>query len=441
MKWVFILGLILGTPALAALLRASPRLIVPTCFLLGVGIFMVGPRLWAAPIAWPYWPGFVRGIYVSFIDAIAVALIASTSSARVPTVVKLAFALYCFGLVISTATAEVGLMPIAFYAWQLFRTALLFVAICRVSATVKGSPIALIAGLSLGVIVEALVVSYQFSKGIPRPGGTFNNANYMGLGLDYVAFPALALMLGTRRLFWPGLTGLAAVVIAVCGGSRATLALVAAGIPLTVLLSVLHRRSMRKSAFAGLTILLLLVSTPLLIWGATQRSQEVLNSSDQMRQAMTLSAKMIIADYPLGIGANQYVPFANTRGYNERAGVPWTEDNRVVPVHNTYYLGAAEMGIIGLTGLVSLLGSFILVGFRLLGRHWGEANDELVPGLLAAMVITAVHISVEFVAMDSLIHSLFAIAAGLLVGLRVQSKAAARSGVPRPVPPSILATA
>ena len=441
MKWVFILGLILGTPALAALLRASPRLIVPTCFLLGVGIFMVGPRLWAAPIAWPYWPGFVRGIYVSFIDAIAVALIASTSSARISTVVKLAFSIYCFGLLVSTATAEVGLMPIAFYAWQLFRTALLFVAICRVSATVKGSPIALIAGLSLGVILEALVVAYQFLKGIPRPGGTFNNANYIGLGLDYVVFPAVALMLGTRRLLWPGLTVLAAMVIAVCGGSRATLGLVAAGIPLTVLLSLLHRRSVRKSAFAGLTILLLLVSTPLLIWGASQRSRDVLNSSDQMRQAMTLSAKMIIADYPLGIGANQYVPFANTRGYNDRAGVPWNEENRVVPVHNTYYLVAAEMGIIGLAGLVSLLASFLLMGFRLLGRHWDETNDELVPGLLAAMIVTAVHISVEFVAMDFLIHSLFAIAAGMLVGLRIRSKVAASSGVLRSVPPTVLATA
>jgi len=423
-KWVFILGLILATPALAAMLRAQPRMLLPACFLLGLSIFLLGPKLWAAPVSWPYWPGAVRGIYVSFIDAIAVALIAATRPARTPLTVKLAFLVYCLGLLVSTAVAQVGLMPIAFYAWQLFRTMLLFIAICRVSATVQKAPIALIGGLSLGIIIEAGVVAFQFSKGIPRPGGTFNNANYMGLSLDYVVFPAIALMLGTRRLIWPGLTGLAAIVIAVCGGSRATIALVAIGIPLTVILSLLHRRSGRKFAFAGLTTLLLLVAAPLFLWAASQRSREVLESSDQMRSAMTLSAKMIIADFPLGIGANQYVPFANTRGYNERAGVPWNEENRVVPVHNTYYLVAAEMGLLGLVGLISLLASFILVGVRLLGRQWDDEVNELIPGLLAAMIITSIHISVEFVAMDFILHSLFAISAGILAGLSAQLRRA-----------------
>lgn len=427
MKWVFIFGLMIGTPLLAAMLRSNRRLIVPACFLLGPALYLLGPTLWAAPVSWPYWPGVARGIYVSFIDGVAIALIAATSPARIPLTVKLTFAVYCLGLIISAFVAQVGLWPVAFYGWQVFRTALLFVAICRVAASVKEAPVALIAGLSVGVMIESVVVAYQFAKGVPRAGGTFNNSNYMGLSLDYVIFPAVALMLGTRRILWPGLTIMAAVVIAVCGGSRATLGLVAAGLLLTVFLSVVHNKSSRKFSFAGLVVLVLVLSAPLMIWGANQRSQEVLISSDQMRSSMKLAAKMIIADYPFGIGANEYVVIANSSGYNARAGVPWNEENRVVPVHNTYYLVAAEMGLIGLVGLVGILAAFILLGMRMLGQRWDDESNELVPGLLATMIVVAVHISFEFVAMDFLLHSMFAIAAGLLVGLHARKRAAQRS--------------
>ena len=441
MKWVFILALIVATPALAMMLRANRRLIVPTCFLLGPAIYLLGPNLWAAPVSWPYWPGVARGIYVSFIDGVAIALIAATKPTRIPFTVKIAFAVYCLGLIISAFGAQVGLWPVAFYAWQVFRTALLFVAICRVAASVKDAPIALIAGLSLGIIIEFVVVAYQFAQGVSRAGGTLNNSNYMGLSLDYVIFPTVALMLGTRRSLWPVLTVIAAVVISVCGGSRATLGLVAAGLLVTVVLSLLHKKSARKFSFATLVVLVLLLSAPLMIWGANQRSKDALEFSDQMRSAMKLSAKMIIADYPFGIGANEYVVIANSRGYNARAGVPWNEQNRVVPVHNTYYLVAAEMGFIGLVGLISILAAFILLGLRMLGRVWEDDSNELVPGLLGTMIVVVVHISFEFVVMDFILHSLFAIAAGLLVGLHARKRAATRAPAAKPLRPLELASA
>ena len=76
MKWIFLLALIIGTPALAGFLRSQPRYIVQACFVLGATMFFLAPRLWAAPIAWPLWPGLARGIEVSFVDAISIALIA-----------------------------------------------------------------------------------------------------------------------------------------------------------------------------------------------------------------------------------------------------------------------------------------------------------------------------------------------------------------------------
>jgi O-antigen ligase len=312
---------------------------------------------------------------------------------------------------------------VAFYAWQVFRTALLFVAISRVTASVKDAPLALIAGLSLGIIIESAIVASQFLRGVSRPGGTLNNSNYMGLSLDFVVFPALAIMLGTRRTIWPGLTVVAAVVISVCGGSRATLGLLGGGLMLTVLLSILHRRSSRKFGFAAALALLLMISAPLMVWSAHQRSQDVLESSDRARTAMKLAARMLIADYPFGVGANEYVVIANSRGYSARADVPWNEENRVVPVHNTYYLVTAEMGFIGLIGLVGILSAFFGIALAMFRRRWAEESNELVPGLLATMTVLSVHIAFEFVAMDSLLHSLFAISTGILVGLYARSRA------------------
>src|SRR5205807_5859272 len=104
-KWVFLAALLMLAPVLAGLLRAKPRYLVHTCFVLGVSMFVLAPRLWSAPIAWPAWPGPVKGTEVSFVDAISIALIASTRSVRIPASVKIAFSIFCFAVVISTFAA------------------------------------------------------------------------------------------------------------------------------------------------------------------------------------------------------------------------------------------------------------------------------------------------------------------------------------------------
>ena len=43
--------------------------------------------------------------------------------------------------------------------------------------------------------------------------------------------------------------------------------------------------------------------------------------------------------------------------------------------------------------------------------------DELVPGLLATMILVAIHINFEFIFMDFILHYLFAITAGMLVAI------------------------
>ena len=319
MKWIFILALLISTPVLAGMLRSKPRYLVHTCFMLGVSIFVLGPKLWVAPIAWPAWPGPVKGMEISFIDGISVALIASTRSVRIPWSIKLSFSIFCFAVVVSTFAA---FQPMAalFYAWQLVRTALLFIAIARVCVTNRNAPAALLAGLGLGLMFEAALVAWQYDRGAARPGGNFGHPNFLALGSELVVFSTLASMLGGRRLLWPAATIMAGFVIAVLGGSRAALGLFAIGVILTTFLSIQHKKTSRKFAFAGVLALLLLVSAPVMIWAAGRRSEAVKASSDAERAAMKLAARMIIADHPFGVGANQYVVIANTGGYSARAG-------------------------------------------------------------------------------------------------------------------------
>jgi O-antigen ligase len=424
-KWVFLLALFVLAPALAGLLRSKPRYLVHTCFILGVSMFVLGPRLWSAPIAWPAWPGPVKGTEVSFIDAISIALIASTRSVRIPRSIKLGFSIFFFAVVVSTFAAYQPMAAI-FYAWQLLRTALLFLAIARVCVTEPRAPAALFAGLGIGLMYEAGLVVWQYLRGAARPAGNLDSANFLGLAADFAVFTTLSLMLGSRRFLWPAATLLAGFAIALLGGSRATLGLFGIGVILTTFLSIRHKPSSRKYAFAGAIAVLLLASAPVMIWAAGRRSEALKESSDAERSAMKAAARMIIADHPFGVGANQYVVVANTGGYSARAGVAWNEDNRAAPVHDTYYLITAEMGFLGLIGLLAILGAFIALGFRALRRHIPDERGELVPGLLATMILVAVHINFEFVFMDFVLHYLFAITAGLLVAVYAQAKSPSR---------------
>ena len=80
----------------------------------------------------------------------------------------------------------------------------------------------------------------------------------------------------------------------------------------------------------------------------------------------------MIADHPLGVGANQYVIVANTGGYSARAGVPWNTDERAAPVHDAYYLVTAELGFLGLFGLCRLASQFDPSWFSVAQIRWNR---------------------------------------------------------------------
>jgi hypothetical protein len=342
-------------------------------------------------------------------------MILATRPVRVPTLVKVAFGLFCLALLVSTF-AGYQFMPAGFYIAQVFRSLLLFLAVARVCGTVKGAPITLLSGLGIGLLYEAILTVQQHFSGNARPGGNLGHSNFLGLASEFVTFPTLALLLGTRR-YWPAGVLLGSFLIALYGGSRATMGLFAIGVVLTLLLSILHGTSSRKFGFGSAALLLLLVAAPAMIWAVNKRSEQSLVASDTERDDMKLAARMIIADHPLGVGANQYVVVANTGGYSARAGVGWNFANRSAPVHDVYYLVTAEMGMLGLIGFAGTIVAFIAFGLNKLRQRSEDESYELMPGLLATMIVISVHISYEWVFMHFVLHYMFAIAAGMIVGV------------------------
>ncbi|GAA3893234.1 hypothetical protein GCM10022276_10530 [Sphingomonas limnosediminicola] len=429
MKWVFIAGLVILVPLLIGLFRSNQKYLVYAAFAIGALPFVIVPHLYAAPYSWAGWQGTVKGIEVSLLDAVAVAVLFSTPKARIPLPLKLAFLLLMVGVAVSTAVAYQKL-PALFYVWQLMRAGVLFVAVFRLCSAVPQAPLAMVAGAGLGLIYESILATRQYLSGDPRPGGNLGHSNFLGLSASMVTFPALSWALGGRRFLFPSLVVLGGLISGIVGGSRATLGLFGIGVVLTIALSLMHRRTSRKAAIAGTAFVLLVLSLPAMLWALDRRSAQDRQSSNEERTLMKRAAVMMITDHPLGVGANNYVLVANLGGYSERAGVPWNYANRSAPVHSAYYLVAAELGFLGLGGFVALLSTLLLYSIRAVGRTWPDQASELIPGFGASMIIVSIHVGYEWVFMHFDLHYVFAIASGIVVSLSARARAAVSKRVP-----------
>lgn len=432
MKWIFLAALLLLVPMVAVLLRSRPAYIVQACFVLGALPFFLNLHLYVAPISWAFWSGQVKGIEVSVVDALAVGiLVASRAHLSTPLAMKIFFAVYVAGLAVSTFAGQL-VEPSVFYAWQLMRAVLVYLAVSRASATYPRAAFALIAGMGFSVLFECVIATWQYVDGSAQAGGTLGHRTMIGMMSYSAVMPAFALFFaGFRRAFALAII-VAGAVIAYVGASRGTITLYGVGLLITLMLSLRHKVTARKLVIGLAAIALLAVSAPVAKLAISRRSTEDIQSSNQERGELIDAAMMIIAEHPLGVGANNYVLVANIGGYSERAGVSWFHKSRAEPVHNSYLLVLAELGWIGLIGLVGLLVSVIALGWRSLRQLPRGDLSDLIVGVLGGVIITSIHSAFEFVPMAFTMHYMFAMDFGLLTGLtavalRVRRERAAKS--------------
>ena len=427
MKWVFLAGLLIATCALIAVLKNDRRRLPAAAFCLGLLPFIEARfHLLAAPVSWPAWLGQSKGFEVSLADGVAFAILLATRGTRSPVLLKLAMGSVASAYLVSTI-ATGSRTETLFVGWEIVRNLLVYFAVLRVITADQRALLALLTGMITGLSIQAVVVLSQMAGGAIQATGWLGHQNLLGFACHFCVYPALAVFLGGYYRKRTGLAVVTGVIVAFAGASRATIGLLVAGMFLTLVFSSLHRTTGRKTAMVGGALLGLLIVTPVLYSAIDRRTVEQREGSTEAREGMKAAARLIISDFPLGIGSNRYVVVANVGGYSERAGLSWDPGSRGAPVHNSYYLVTAEMGWLGLMGLVSLLVAGFWTAVRASRRLPPSFAGEIAAGTAVSFLMVAIHAYYEWIFFHHIVQTMLAACFGMAAALYTLS----RRGAPR----------
>jgi O-antigen ligase len=404
-------------PIVASYLKSRPDYVKWAAFAMGLIPFVTGTlHLYVAPIAWPMWPGWPKGIEISALDFLAIAILIGTKSHGRGLKQIWPWLAYLGAIFAAIPHGEV-VMAGFFYAWQIMRVGLVCSAAIRLAAYV-GAPESLLKGIFVGLIFQAGFAISQSAGGAAQAGGEFGSQNLLGLMAHFALFPAFALLLARKMTGWAITAFAAAVVVDMLTASRATLGLAAIGLAILGVASILKSATPRKFGIVGGGVLLVAAMSPFAINAIQSRqSTNSVESSNSQRSAMVSAAWMIIEDFPFGTGPDQYVVVSNMGGYSARAGVGWNAANRGTSVHNSYLLVWAETGVLGLITFLLVLITPIIGTFRTAFRYRREVESELLLGFAVAMTIVALHLLYEWLWIMFVFQYTFAMTSGVAIGV------------------------
>jgi O-antigen ligase len=406
---------------LAGWLRRNPRETPKIWMLMGFLPFGLGEfHLYMATISWAQWPGYVRGLEISVLDVLALAMYLSLPRLGDTIPFRLSMALYFLAVVLAVFQTPVPIASL-FYVWQIARVFLVYAVVAKACADERVAP-ALLTGMTIGLCIEAGFATWErFGLGILQAGGTLGHQNFLGLMSHFVTFPWLALLLAGERGWRPIAGPFAGLVIAAMTVSRGTVGLMGAGYVGIFALSALRRWTPRKAIILAAGVASVCVLAPVIMSSFEKRfSQPVIGGEYDERGAFENAAASMLSDHPMGVGSNYYVVAANTGGYNTRAGVTWAEGSESANVHNVYFLVAAETGYIGLITFVLMLLRPLIAAFRCGWRNRGDRRGDLLLGLGISLLIVYVHSYFEWISITFQAQYMFALDAGMVAGVATQ---------------------
>ena len=308
-----------------------------------------------------HWPGYVTGFELTIIDALALALYLSLPRGSHPLPFRIAISLYLFSTLLSALPAMEPKAAL-FYSWQVARMFFLYAVIVRASANPL-APVALLKGMAVGLLVQVPVVLWQrFGLGLLQTPGTMVHQNELGMLSHFIVFPFFALLLTGRAGRWPALVFPAGAIIELMTTSRGTIGLAAIGYMLVFAIRPAGM-DVSKGAYAG---------GFRRRWCGSHADSDLCNSVSRRRSdrkfgqlaefVLEKAASLMLADHPLGVGANNFNLTAILQGYYQRAGVDWAD--YIATVHNFYWLTVTENGYFGLIACVIFLLSPLIVALR-----------------------------------------------------------------------------
>jgi O-antigen ligase len=372
-----------------------------------------------AAISWPEWPGYVKGIEISLLDILALAIYIGQPTKRKPLPFRIALTFYFAAVLFSVFKA---LEPTAamFYCWQLVRIFFLYAVVTR-GCQDDRVPALILRGMAVGICCEACFAIWErFGSGIIQASGTFGHQNLLGLISHFVAFPTFAILLAGVSDWYVTVVPIVSLIIVILTVSRGAIGVSGLGYLFLYLMSSLRVWTRRKAVIGIVGVLTLLVMAPLAVSSFESRFNTNSPSEYDERVAFEKAASMMLSDYPMGVGANHYTVVVNTKGYNDRAGVVQVVGSNSAHVHNVYYLVAAETGYLGLIALLIVFIRILLVGFVCSWQNRKDIRGDLVLGLSIAILMVCVHSFLEWVFVTFDVQYYFAIVVGLLAGLAQQ---------------------
>jgi O-antigen ligase len=418
MRAVAIAFVLLTFPFLVSWIKSNPRQRHWAYFGLGILPFIETHwHLQASLINWAMWPGHTKGMIISVLDSLALAVILTHRAPRgMPPLSGFIIAYFLAALL----SAEMSNVPMAslLYAYQLLRLLILAVAVAKI-ANDQRALTWLAMGLAVGISYQAGFVIWQRAHGVFQAGGTMGHPNLLGLITHSVTLPLLAMLLAGMRNRIVMLGVASGLVVIALGASRGAIGFDLMGIASLIVLSIIRRSTAHKWRIVGMAILSLGLISPFMLHSVQTRLSSLSSTPGgyDERAAFERAAKAMFHDHPMGVGANQYVVVANTGGYAARAGVTWASGSRSTNVHNTYLLVAAETGWVGLASFLALFAAAIFSGLRFAFQNRRDPRGDVVLGCAIAMIVTALHNQYEWIWVTENPQYLFAITFGLISGM------------------------
>lgn len=420
MKWTVLVCALICLVPFADFIHRHPRYVPAVWVVMGLLPFAQSavPFFDIALISWNLWPGYVKGLEISALDLFAVAawLTLPRTTRRLP--FRLPMALYLAAVLLSALQAQVPEAAL-FYAWQLLRMFFVYLVVARACADERNVR-ALLAGMAAGICIQAIVVVWQkFGLGIGQPSGTFGHQNTLGMVAHFITIPCFALLLARDRS-WPSyLAPVSGWIVAALSGSRAALGLAALGAGLLLVVSTARRLTSWKAKVGTILIIAAAASLPAVVSLQTRTAAEYAGSNRD-RAAHDAAAAAIVADHPLGIGANNYSFFSISQAYTQRAGVLSGTIEVSSHVHDVFRLTAAELGWHGLFAFALVLLWPLVTAAACAWRQRDDPRGELALGLGIALGTVYLHGFFEWIFLTVQTQYLFATTLGMTAGLAAQ---------------------
>ena len=423
MRYIGLLLFVICIPLLVATFKSNPTARRWGWVAFGAAPYIYGwGHLSVSIVSWAYWPGYVKGLIIALPDLLAISFLLSSPRQAIRPGVMVALGAYILAVALSMSMSDLPFASFQ-YVWQLLRVFLVAVAVARISAG-SDAPRHIVYGMCYGVIFQTYFSIIQhFGHGVVQASGTMGHQNLLGMITHFALFTALALILAGDRAVTLKIGVLAALIAIALTGSRGTVGFAGGGVVALILLSVLQRPTAKKVQMAGAGAAILLLMAPVAY--ATLETRFAKSNDDgtyDERAAFKRAARAMWSDHAFGVGANEYVIIANTKGYSNRAGVIWNAGSRSANVHNTYLLVAAETGWPGFLTFILL---FALAVVTALSAAWARPiskDKELLLGVAMALMVVSLHILYEWIFMIEATQYLFAIMLGMTMGLGVSRR-------------------